>query len=262
MRTTTTPAALSQREPLEYERAFVRKIAERCLTDRGARASLRSGLGKAVPQAPRMHAIVARILPDAIMARPESETAYYAVAAMIASLDRDDLRKLCPDIDDDASSTAAETPVTGTDQPSSVSAVPAAGSDGPWDPDTPSTASSRWGRSLGAVFGVAVARRTQDGKRHDKALRENSAEARLTTLTRQTSSGLIRHLPAAVRQLADADMLIDFARLLSDLSRWPRYRPDITRRWLRDFYRELRALDRNAAEKADDSALPSTPTAG
>lgn len=83
------------------------------------------------------------------------------------------------------------------------------------------------------------------------ALRESAAEARLNLLTRQSVDGVHRHLPAAVRVLADRPGSVDWAQLLVDLRWWDNYRDQITRRWLQSFYRTRSQAEREAAEQAD-----------
>jgi CRISPR type I-E-associated protein CasB/Cse2 len=59
---------------------FVEYIVE-CTEDTGARAALRSGLGRTVNQADRMHAYLARWTSSS---RPHEEAVYYTIAALIA----------------------------------------------------------------------------------------------------------------------------------------------------------------------------------
>lgn len=105
--------------------------------------------------------------------------------------------------------------------------------------DTPDAARPR-------NFGQCLAEGVDRG-----ALRESAAEARLNLLTRQSVDGVHRHLPAAVRVLADRPASVDWAQLLVDLRRWDTYRDRITRRWLQSFYRTRSQADREAAEQAD-----------
>lgn len=114
---------------------------------------------------------------------------------------------------------------------------------------------SRYGTSLGKTLADAVATGTKKG------IRESSAETRITLLTKQSVEGLHRHLPSTIRQLQGADVAIDYARLLNDLNQWRRYRGDVTRRWLQDFYRTRFEADRKAAQQADDEASQ-TPVPG
>ncbi|WP_433464002.1 type I-E CRISPR-associated protein Cse2/CasB [Spirillospora sp. CA-128828] len=83
------------------------------------------------------------------------------------------------------------------------------------------------------------------------ALRESAAEARLNLLTRQSVDGVHRHLPAAVRAVADHPSAVDWAQLLADLYWWEYHRDQITRRWLQSFYRTRFQAERDTAEQAD-----------
>ncbi|WP_150236423.1 type I-E CRISPR-associated protein Cse2/CasB [Nocardiopsis quinghaiensis] len=201
-------------EQMQAARAFVDKIMERCAEDRGARAALRSGLGKPLDRVPRMHAIVAPLLPTWAMDKPDVQRAYYAAASMIALLSKDQIH------------TAQKR----------------------FGPDA--TTSGRYGQSLGHTLADAVASGTRKG------LRESAAETRINLLTKQSAEGLHRHLPATIRQLQGADAPIDYARLITDLRSWRRYRGDISRRWLQDFYQTRFKADRDAAQQADTEADP------
>jgi CRISPR system Cascade subunit CasB len=66
--------------PSKSATAFVDYIVA-CSTDRGSRAALRSGLGRTVNDATRMHAYLA---PWSNSERPHEETVRYTVAALIA----------------------------------------------------------------------------------------------------------------------------------------------------------------------------------
>ncbi|WP_049573864.1 type I-E CRISPR-associated protein Cse2/CasB [Nocardiopsis sp. SBT366] len=196
-------------------RAFVGKIMQRCAEDRGARAALRSGLGKPPDRVPRMHRIVGPLLPDWVIQQEDVQRHYYAVASMIALLPSDQLataRKRCDD-------------------------------------------QGLYGTSLGATLAKAVAQGTRKG------IRQSAAEARITLLTKQSVEGLHRHLPSTVRQLQNAEVDIDYARLLTELRQWQRHRGGVTRRWLQDFYRARFADERQAAQQADDHTSP-TPVPG
>ncbi|MFD0857244.1 type I-E CRISPR-associated protein Cse2/CasB [Actinomadura adrarensis] len=84
-----------------------------------------------------------------------------------------------------------------------------------------------------------------------RTMRESAAEARLNLLTRQSVEGVHRHLPAAVRVLADRPSAVDWAQLLLDLRDWDYSRDRTTRRWLQSFYRTRLKAEREAAERAD-----------
>lgn len=181
---------------LKRARQFVAEVFKLC-EDPGQRSALRSGLGRPLDECQRMHRLIAAKVPEE---RDDRQRAYYAVAAMIASLPRQ-----------------------ARDEP------PA---------DTP----------VGRTFGQCLAEGVGRG-----ILRESTAEARLDLLTRQSVDGLHRHLPAAVRLLADRPSAIDWAQLLLDLQRWEDNRGKIARRWLQSFYRTRLKADLEAAQEADDS---------
>lgn len=80
-----TAPSIPRREADEAVDRFVADITRVCRTDNGARAALRRGLGR--PAALNgMHATVVRYLPRGL--RDHQETAYYSVAAMIATATR------------------------------------------------------------------------------------------------------------------------------------------------------------------------------
>jgi CRISPR type I-E-associated protein CasB/Cse2 len=97
-------------------------------------------------------------------------------------------------------------------------------------------------RNFGACLAEGVGR---------AALRESAAESRLNLLTRQSVDGVHRHLPAAVRVLADRPTAVDWAKLLIDLRWWDYDRDQIARHWLQSFYRTRFKAERDAAEAAD-----------
>ncbi|WP_418155951.1 type I-E CRISPR-associated protein Cse2/CasB [Actinoalloteichus caeruleus] len=235
-------------DPLARERRFVLDIARRARAEPGARAALRSGIGKDVDAAPRMHAVVQRALPDGVA---ESDAAYYAVASLVASLSTGDLDALLEKADrkaHDNDAEAAENP-----EDSDQTANGAGGTE-----KTSRPPEQKYGNTLGLTFAQAVTGRAASVSTSGSPLLEHSAETRLTALTRQSPTGLRRHLPHAVRLLASAPVTIDFPRLLRDLRRWPHHRPDITRRWLQDFYRELRRAAEEEARNRDDAETSGT----
>ncbi|MFC9635127.1 type I-E CRISPR-associated protein Cse2/CasB [Streptomyces mirabilis] len=203
-------------------RDFVARIEALCAADPGARAALRSGLGKPLDEVPRMHRIVAPLLPPAVR-DDDTQRAYYTVASLLAAQKSETLR-------------SGRAPADGDTPTDSASAAPAP-----------------YGTSLGKTFAAAV---SADGR---NGLRENAAETRLNLLTRQSTPGLHRHLPAAVRQLCDKKTPPDWAQLLVHLRAWPRDRKDIGRRWLQDFYRARHTAALDAAREAADT-LPDAPT--
>lgn len=203
-------------------RGFTARIERICASDPGARAALRSGVGKPLDEVRRMHPIVVPLLPPSAR-DDDTQRAFYTVASLIAAQKSDVLR-------------ARTTPPAG----------PVAGADEPGRSQKPQ---STYGISLGETFAAAVA--AADG------LRENTAETRLNLLTRQSTAGLHRHLPSSVRQLCDKKRPPDWAQLLVHLRSWPNDRKTVGRRWLQDFYRALNqaALD-DARRAADDTAPP------
>ncbi|MDT0300832.1 type I-E CRISPR-associated protein Cse2/CasB [Streptomonospora wellingtoniae] len=215
----------ARREPsarMRAARTFVHRIGQRCAEDRGTRAALRSGLGKPMDRLERMHRIVAPLLDDRILSDVEEQRAYYAVAAMVA-LTHDSDRPAGPPAPDHHAHLAPKT--------------------------------ARYGTSLGRAFADAVAAGTSRG------IRESAAETRLNLLTRQSATGLHRHLPSAVRQLHTAGVAVDFARLLSDIRSWRRYRGDVSRRWLQDFYSTRNRDELQRARAADPDRDPGSDTA-
>ncbi|MFF2651707.1 type I-E CRISPR-associated protein Cse2/CasB [Streptomyces sp. NPDC058045] len=222
---TTTPPAEAPKAPspwLAHARVFVAHIEKICVADTGARAALRSGLGKRLDEVPRMHRIVAPLLPQAAQDE-HTQRAFYTVAALIAAQKSEALRA-----SRFASSTEAE-----------------AGREG----DQAAVGISPYGVSLGSTFAAAVAL-------GHGGLRESAAETRLNLLTRQSPAGLHRHLPSSVRQLCDKRTPPDWAQLLVHLRAWPTHRRSIGRRWLQDFYRARHKAVLDAALEADDATLP------
>ncbi|MEV6131753.1 type I-E CRISPR-associated protein Cse2/CasB [Streptomyces violaceusniger] len=67
---------------LAHAREFVAAMLQLCAQDRGARAALRTGVGKHPDEARRMHRYVAVWLPSL---DEDTQRAYYAVAALIAA---------------------------------------------------------------------------------------------------------------------------------------------------------------------------------
>ncbi|QXJ25745.1 type I-E CRISPR-associated protein Cse2/CasB [Actinomadura graeca] len=198
---------------------FVSTVFSLC-EDPGKRAALRSGLGRPLDGCPRMHQVIAARVPRG---GPDGERAYYAVAAMIAALP----------------------PQARNSEPETAGAR-AAAENGPADDAEGAAGPENNGAVHRRNFGQCLAEGVQRG-----VLRENTAEARLSLLTRQSVDGVHRHLPAAVRVLADRPSAVDWTQLLSDLYWWDRYRDQITRRWLQSYYRTRAAAEQQAAEQAD-----------
>ncbi|WP_370422412.1 type I-E CRISPR-associated protein Cse2/CasB [Streptomyces sp. QH1-20] len=227
-------------------------IARISARDPGARAALRSGLGKGLDEVPRMHRIVAPLLPPQILGDDDAQRAFYTVAALLAAQKTGTAGREEAETD---SSSAQVSTQDGTGHLPAPTTGPVPGTmQGGAAPARSLTAAERrhaYGESLGLAYAGAVSRGTRDG------IRESAAETRLNLLTRQSVAGIHRHIPAAVRQLCDKKCPPDWARLLVDLRAWPRDRKGIARRWLQDFYRARRQDDLNAARTADDTpALP------
>ncbi|MCD0452560.1 type I-E CRISPR-associated protein Cse2/CasB [Actinocorallia sp. API 0066] len=70
--------------PTRYDETydFVKKVYDAC-DDPGRRAALRSGLGRPLAQSPRMHRVIAGLVPER---RTAFQQAYYTIASIIASL--------------------------------------------------------------------------------------------------------------------------------------------------------------------------------
>ncbi|AEM88603.1 type I-E CRISPR-associated protein Cse2/CasB [Streptomyces violaceusniger] len=115
---------------LAHAREFVAAMLQLCAQDRGARAALRTGVGKHPDEARRMHRYVAVWLPSL---DEDTQRAYYAVAALIAAR-RD------------------------TEAPNQTGRAEKAGK----------SPGSRFGESLGVAFAAAVAR-PRDGLRESSA---------------------------------------------------------------------------------------------
>ncbi|MER6445481.1 type I-E CRISPR-associated protein Cse2/CasB [Streptomyces venezuelae] len=228
------PAAPASRTPPTRYQAYVRWIESLCATDPGARVVLRRGLRRSLDDVPASHRIVAAWLPDR---RTEAEErAYYAIASLIADRPRHSFAPTDSD-DTDKSDTG-----TARAQP----------------PDTPTPASTRPARPderaphethRGTSLGLAFARAVQAGG--PSALRPQTAETRLTLLTRQSLDGLHRHLPASLRHLCQAGVTVDHAQLMADLTAWPASSKRICRRWLQDYYRARARPEEDQARQAD-----------
>ncbi|MZE76786.1 type I-E CRISPR-associated protein Cse2/CasB [Streptomyces xinghaiensis] len=226
------PATARRRQRLAYT-AWIEQI---CRSDPGARTALRSGLRRDIDDVPRMHRLVTRWLPQDRAVSGAEQRAYYAVAAMIADQPRSSLGASAPASDDDTAD--EDTAPVGTDPENSP---------GDGDGAASRKTAARYGDSLGTAFALAVT----TGPGRDREMRESTAEARLNLLTRQSTNGLHRHLPAAVRYVRDIGVPVDWAQLLDDLIAWPAHSGRISRRWLQDYYR-LRAADLRAKAETGD----------
>ncbi|MEI5100875.1 type I-E CRISPR-associated protein Cse2/CasB [Streptomyces sp. PmtG] len=213
---------------------FVTQIEAQCARDPGVRVALRRGLRRDLDDVRGLHRIVAPWLP----AHPSEaeERAFYAIAAMIADRPRHTFTTTDSDSDTGAGATI---PADATETGDTPPAVPAIAE------ETAAVPARMRRDSLGASYARAVLAQAGRG------LREETAEARLNLLTRQSLSGLHRHLPGSIRHLRDAGADIDYAVLLSDLATWPHNSKRTARRWLQDYYR-LRRSHIEAQSKAHD----------
>ncbi|MFC9927606.1 type I-E CRISPR-associated protein Cse2/CasB [Streptomyces sp. NPDC127190] len=216
-------------------RTYVEEITARCGADPGVRVALRKGLRRGLDDVSSMHRIVAPWLPEE---RGEAEErAFYAVAAMIADRPRHSFT--APDADETTPEPDGRDLAAASNEPKTA--------DKEAEPAEERKAPVRARRdSLGASFARAVI--AQGGQ---TGVRQDTAEARLNLLTRQSLEGLHRHLPGSVRLLRAGDTDIDFAVLLADLAAWPRYSKAISRRWLQDFYRIRNSAIEAAARRHD-----------
>lgn len=212
--------------------AYTSWIEQTCKNDPGARSALRSGLRRGIDEVPRMHRLVAPWLPRDGAVPDSEQRAYYAVAAMIAAQPRSRYSEA-----DDEETQAAPGPDSSSDKvlpdQRAVAEAPRVG---------------RYGVSLGTAFALAVAQ----GPGREREMRESSAESRLNLLTRQSVTGLYRHLPASTRYLRELDVPVDWAQLLDDLIAWPVHSGRISRRWLQDYYRLRAKADHAKAARADE----------
>jgi len=213
---TTTPTTTTGSASLAAK--FIERVQRSCEFP-GQRAKLRSGLHRDLEHSRPMHAIVAPLVPNADRGHDARERAWYAIAAMIASLPRAARKTRAEPTEDDTADGADE---SAPDHGTSTRPRP---------------------RNLGVCLAEAVTRKT---------IRENTAEARLDLLCRQSVDGLHRHLPGLVRQLATTPDAIDWVQLLHDVRRWEDNRDVITRHWLQSYYRARFAAERKAAREQDD----------
>jgi CRISPR system Cascade subunit CasB len=189
---------------------------------------LRSGVRKDLDSVPRMHRVIAHLVPQNVS--EDTQRAYYAVAAMIAEQARRGQTAA------DAGGTAAGEE---TAEPTAESETAPAAADRAGD--------RYYGSSLGASFALAVVR----SPGQERKMRRQTAESRLNLLLKQGVPGVHRHLPASIRYLRSLDVPVDWARLLQDLVDWRRHSGRVTRRWLQDFYRSLQEEERRVRDQAD-----------
>ncbi|MYS42329.1 type I-E CRISPR-associated protein Cse2/CasB [Streptomyces sp. SID5998] len=233
--TDAIPAARSGGEParLGHYRAFTRAVLAKCEGDPGARSALRSGVRKDLDSVPRMHRVIAHLVPHNVS--EDTQRAYYAVAAMIAEQARRQ-----------GDATGADETTAAPEAAQVAEAAQAAVAAGEAERER------EYGLSLGTAFALAVVR----SPGHERKMRRGTAESRLNLLCKQGLTGLHRHLPASVRYLRSLDVPVDWARLLQDLVDWRRHSGRITRHWLQDFYRRLQQEERRLREQADAAQPP------
>ncbi|MGW9027913.1 type I-E CRISPR-associated protein Cse2/CasB [Streptomyces sp. NPDC055722] len=82
--------------------------------------------------------------------------------------------------------------------------------------------------NLGTALGQAV---------NKQAMKPATAESALHLMSRQTTDAIHPGLPALTRQLLIANISVDWAVLLEDLSWWNRHRDQIATRWLENYFR-------------------------
>ncbi|MFI8930855.1 type I-E CRISPR-associated protein Cse2/CasB [Streptomyces sp. NPDC053474] len=225
--------------PGKYQK-FVARIETLCARDPGVRVALRRGLRRDLNNVRGLHRIVAPWLPE--HPSQAEERAFYAIAAMIADRPRHTFTTTDTDTDETVPADTTET----EDAPPAAPATEA---------ETATSPARVRRESLGASYARAVLARAGRG------LREETAEARLNLLTRQSLSGLHRHLPGSIRHLRDAGADIDYALLLSDLATWPQNSKQTARRWLQDYYR-LRRSPIEEQYKARDDEEDAAPADG
>lgn len=240
--------AAAQDDP---HRAFTTWMEEVSARDPGARSALRSGVGKGLDSVPRMHRLVAAWLPAS--RTEDTERAYYAVAAMIAEQARRagaEDRSEAPDRPD-----GSATPQVGTGPEAGEAFTGDQAASATEEPPAPGPVGASAARPRSTSLGVAFAQAVTEAPGRERLMRHGTAEARLNLLTRQSVTGLHRHLPAAVRYLRSLDVPVDWAQLLRDLASWRRHHGRISRRWLQDFYRLCQAEENARAREADAKEL-------
>ncbi|MFJ8546680.1 type I-E CRISPR-associated protein Cse2/CasB [Streptomyces sp. NPDC093586] len=236
--TAAVPAPRSGEEPtrLDRYRAFTRAVLAKCEGDPGARSALRSGVRKDLDSVPRMHQVIAHLVPQDVS--EDTQRAYYAVAAMIAEQAR--RGGDATDVDETTAGQEAAQAAKAAETAETAAAAQEAERE------------RKYGSSLGTAFALAVVR----SPGHERKMRRGTAESRLNLLCKQGLPGLHRHLPASVRYLRSLDVPVDWARLLQDLVDWRRHSGRVARRWLQDFYRRLHEEERRLRDQADAEEPP------
>ncbi len=210
----------------------------------GRRAVLRRSLGR-LPQDPavaRAHGLIAPYLPalpdpirdgsypDTAIDAVAIERAFYTVAALIAAQPRS-----ARDVEIAAADTETSSQQVGT-EPASTEEVTAgeAAAAGASVVDEPAKQATGGRRrpSIGFTLGTAV----RAGKLNGETL-----PPRLHLLCRQDVAGVHRHLPRLVGQLRADLVPVAWVPLIVDLARWGRYRDQVAKGWLQDYYRAVSA---------------------
>ncbi|MGW7352966.1 type I-E CRISPR-associated protein Cse2/CasB [Streptomyces sp. NPDC054784] len=236
--------------------AFTQHMEKLCREDPGARNALRFGLRRNLndAQMQRLHRIVVRWLPRHRYVSMGEERAYYTVAALIADRPRHTFaeqedEQAAPESEQTQGQTAAPVEV-----PQAAEAVGAVGGREGVAAE-PAAAPQRWGES----FGCSLAKAVTAAPHTERVRRASAAERRLDLLTRQSTEGLHRHLPAAVRQVREAEVNLDWVQLLDDLSAWPEWHGRIARRWLQDYHRHVTPDPMEPGDEEQDTGGETAP---
>ena len=209
--------------PREADR-LAREVAHLIAKNPGDRSVLRHSLGRPPEDvAMGVHRILAPLLPRNFKAA--EERAYYAVAALIASQDRQ--------ARDQASTENAPRAGDATPQASATATEPS--EDGP-------PARSNLGYSL-----------AQLAHKSDRD-RSKTLGDRLELLARQDIDGLYRQLPRLILQVRADQVRIDWGVLAHDLTRWADDPRQVAKEWAQDYYRTSERLLAAKKRKADQAA--------
>ncbi len=229
----------------------------------GRRAVLRRSLGR-VPQDPavaRAHGLIAPYLPmlpdpardgsypDTAIDAVAIERAFYTVAALIAAQPRSARDVEIAAADAETSSQlvgTAPAPILDAEAEGAVAAEDA-GIAG--EPTTVVAGPAAAGRrpSLGFTLGAAV----RAGKLNGETL-----PPRLHLLCRQDVAGVHRHLPRLVGQLRSDLVPVAWVPLIVDLARWGRYRDQVAKGWLQDYYRTVSARPTGPSPTTSSADIP------
>ncbi|MEV8391814.1 MULTISPECIES: type I-E CRISPR-associated protein Cse2/CasB [unclassified Streptomyces] len=253
---TTGPASPGDAPPgkrhprLEGHDAFVRAVRTECRVP-GSQQALRHALGKPVDEVPaRTHAVLLRngLLPDGT--KGDARRAHYAVAALIAARPR--AERVADQEPQQEQEKTEETAEPNSREASSGSA----------DLATQKPKFKPGGTSLGESLALATIRRDPDsvtrGEAGSDTHKVSGLESRLHLMARQDLDGIHRMLPSVMRQLGSAEVPIDYACLLNDLTAWRWYRGSVTTRWLTDYYRSLNH-ERAVKAKGKEAQKPVPP---